>query len=88
MPKRDLKFNVNDDVRVKLRPAGLLAVEAHYKKHGLDPAPYLAMMKPEDGWYTMPLWEFMNLLGPHTYMGPPTPFETEVVLLGVEVPDA
>ena len=89
MPKRDLKFNVNDYVRIKLRGDGLYILKAHYERLGLAPEPYLEMLRrPDKDAYTMPLWEFMMLFGPHTRMGPTPPFVNDILLVDVEVPDA
>lgn len=79
------KFNVNDYVRVKLKPNGR---EILRKKHELLNARYpkakLHYREPledSDGWSKWQLWELMSKFGEHIHLGCDAPFETTIEIL-------
>jgi hypothetical protein len=67
-------FNVNHEVRVRLKERGR-AIVAEERPHKRVDA---------DGWSTWQLWDLMQCFGPHIVFGGPVPFETNIELL----PDA
>jgi hypothetical protein len=80
----ELKFNLNDWVKVKLTDKGkniyyhqFDAINQTYEKQIIKPHyPELT----EDGYYKTQLWCLMNLFGEHLYMGFDPPFGTEIIL--------
>jgi len=80
--KKEIPFNVNSFIKVRMRPAGWAEFERQLRELRLDPAPYRAMHpEDKDGYSKWQLWDFIRTVGPITYMGPPTPYETEIILL-------
>jgi hypothetical protein len=85
----NVKFNVNNPVRVRITPEGrkLISEPQRIPVTGgiitLDP---IAADHKEDaeGWSEWQLWELAQVFGPHIYLGCNVPFETEIQLLGVE----
>jgi len=85
---KELKFNINDEVRVRLTDIGR---EIYFHKNDKmnerihcfkgKPFPQKFPEEDADGWYTTQLWELMKLFGRHINMGSKNPFETEIILL-------
>lgn len=76
------KVNVNDFVKVKLKPEGLQILRDHHErvfKHRLDKFPFTSRID-EDGYYKMQIWEFMQHFGSEISLGRPAPFETDVMI--------
>lgn len=85
---RDVKFNINESVRVRLSNSGKLI---HRRQHD-----ELRTQYPSIGKYTPPktdaqgysrwqLWSLMQTFGPSISLGTEPPFETEIIF---EAPDA
>lgn len=73
-----MKFNINDNVRVKLTQSGLDALRKDHGKLFKGAFSYIEPDIDEEGWTTFQLWELMDRLGSHIVMGCPLPFETEI----------
>ncbi len=79
-----VEFNINDSVRFKVRGAGEDIL--HRWRHRADDVLKRAnletpeVMPDPDGFYEMQMWEFMQVFGPHCYMGPVPPIETTILL--------
>lgn len=71
-----VRFNINDDVLIRLLSRGEEQFAKYYRDLKLDPEQYRTAHY--DGRLKMPLWEVMQIFGPITYMGPEPAFETEV----------
>ena len=80
-----VRFNVNDNVRVKVTDAGRKAYRAYHDQLGLNPDDYNLKVGP-DGWTEMQLWEVMQYFGHATYNGCDVPFETEIELKALSTP--
>jgi hypothetical protein len=70
-----VEFNVNDHVQVKLTDEG----------RGVLRGARWPFTEDADGWARFQMWELMQLLGPHIYMGFSLLFETTV---RIETPNA
>ena len=83
-----VRFNINDNVRVKLTPKG----KAHYlHKHeemvgftGQDPFPFEPKKEDKDGWSTWQLWDLMNTFGDEMRLGATACFEDNEILLEMD----
>ena len=82
-----MKFNINQNVKVKLTDRGRkILEEKHVEFINSFPALpedvkiYKPKKEDEEGWSTWQLWNLMHTLGPHCYMGPMPPFETEIII--------
>jgi hypothetical protein len=73
-----MKFNINDDVRVKLNENGW---DIH-KKYWLPycSGNYTPPKADADGYVKFQLWDFMNIYGPHMVMGLPIPFDPYIII--------
>ena len=81
---REIKFNVNYQVRVKLTPYGVSCLYKNYQRQkeiwegvGLN---QFTIRLDEDGYYRTQLWSLMQEFGEHIHLSR-TPFETEIILL-------
>jgi len=70
------KFNINDDVKVKLNEEGLKV----WKKANF----YNELQKDENGYYTFQFWDFMNIFGEHIYLGSNCLFENNSLFFNEE----
>jgi hypothetical protein len=77
------KFNVNDNVKVKLTDYGKKLLKAEHErfwaKHSRDVA-YEPKREDANGYVTFQLWELMARLGPSIVMGLELPFKTEILI--------
>jgi len=78
-----MKFNINNNVRVKLTDKGR---EIHRKKYdnlwnGYHSLPYIPVEEDENGWSTWQLWQLMSNFGDSMYNGCDLPFETEIEIM-------
>lgn len=74
-----MRFNINDKVRVKLKPSGIEALEKNYHALGLDRyEPFEPPVEDEDGWSEWQLWRLVEEIGPHLCIGAECPIETEI----------
>lgn len=76
-----MEFNINDKVRVKLTDHGRKVLESDHnkfwKKVGKE-VMYIPPVEDSDGWSSWQLWNLMQELGPHIYIGCEIPFETTI----------
>ena len=79
----NVKFNVNETVRVRLTERGRKVLEEEH--HALyDRFPlgnrreYIPVTEDEDGWSEWQLWILMSHFGVHTGLGFDPCFETEI----------
>lgn len=71
-----VKFNLNDQVKVKLTDVGIAAINTHFSDLRLAvPDKYIAGW---DGCITLSVWEMMNIFGNYCYNGCQPPIQTEV----------
>jgi hypothetical protein len=73
-------INLNDRVRIKLRPAGLFAYNLYILGLRLKPEDY-PLPIDKDGYVEMHLWEVMMYFGTHCHIGTELPMETEIEIL-------
>ena len=73
-----MKFNVNDEVKIKLTERGLEILEKEDLVSLFDHSKC-----DEDGWYKVQLWWLMSVFGKHIYLGCNVPFETEIEICEV-----
>jgi len=82
-----MKFNINDDVKVKLTETGReILREQHEELRGLWPTfpGYEEPKEDKDGWTTYQMWCLMESFGQHVAMGLTMPFETTIEIPEVE----
>lgn len=78
---KKIKFNINDNVYVKLTNEGKRAYQEYRSKYDLNALGIKApTVKKENGYSVFQMWEVMQIFGPYIYMGCPVPFETEIKL--------
>lgn len=71
--KFTVKFNINDDVRVRLTDIG---------RRILDKDGSLEFVKTDkDGWSTFQFWVLMEIFGKYIYNGCSVPFKTEIEII-------
>jgi hypothetical protein len=73
-----IRVNINDRVLIRVRENGRRLFDAHYQTLHLDPEVYWKMAVQWDGRLRLHLWEVMHIFGPGCYMGPESPFDTEI----------
>lgn len=81
-----MKFNINSEVKVKMKPMGhAIHRAAHmklYHDYPLNSKPeYVPIKEDEEGWSTWQLWRLMNEFGEHLYNGAEIPFEAEIEIV-------
>ena len=84
---KEIKFNTNHDVKVKLTDYGRDILRKQHQEFlkqwpsakGLveDGLP----KEDSDGWSTWQLWSLMSELGEYLYLGGKLPFETNIIIL-------
>lgn len=85
-----MKFNVNNNVRVRLTAEGLDILRVQHEKLAKEYPKVLAYRAPftppasVDGWTTYQLWWLMAVFGNYMSCGCNPPFETEIDI--VETP--
>lgn len=88
-----MRFNINNEVKVRLTDAGREAHRKNYeelKTFGLERLKaaewhnYTPPKEDADGWSRWQLWDLMRQFGPHITHGMSTPFETEIEILESE----
>lgn len=70
---KQITFNINDEVRIKLTELGEKLYTEKYSKH------YFAK-KDENGYIEIQLWQVMSIFGPHMYNSGDLPFETDIII--------
>lgn len=76
-------LNLNDTVRVKIKPEGVELLRREYEARFADypkVGPYTPPKVDNDGYSRWQLWSFMQDFGPHIHLGMLPPFETEILL--------
>jgi hypothetical protein len=87
----NIKFNMNDYIRVKLTARGVAIHKQSHEKlmnamrpNGAYEVPkWLAYEPPKleaDGYWREQLWQVMQLFGPHILVGMYSPIETEIII--------
>jgi hypothetical protein len=85
---RDVKFNINDYVRVRLSNGGKLTHRRQHdelRKQFPSIGKYVPPKVDSDGYSRWQLWSLMQTFGPAISLGSEPPFETEIIF---EVADA
>lgn len=84
MSNKEIKFNLNDTVKVKLTEHGI-AIMKHQHKALQDAYPaYKAEFNSpvdEDGYARFQFHSFIQTFGAYTYLGCEMPFDTEAILI-------
>lgn len=76
MSVSSIKFNINENVNVRLTPYGRIILNKAF------PDWYTPYPEDSEGWTTFQLWKLMAMFGPHTRMGGLNEcFETEIEIL-------
>lgn len=84
--KKEIKFNVNDYVHIKLTPLGKKVYLGHYNEYReLSYQPLMKRMpkytkSEKKGYHKFQLWEIMQIFGEIIYNGCKMPFKTEIIL--------
>lgn len=81
-----MKLNLNDIVKVKIRPLGHEILESNYRYFIgclIDKYPYTQPRVDENGYSEMQLWEVARQFGTYMLNGAELPIETEII-----IPDA
>ncbi len=74
----NMRFNVNEYVKVRLTDRGREILRQRRTALGLD----ALEIREDDGWSQWQLWELMSIFGPHIYLGTyPLPFETDIEIV-------
>jgi len=85
-----MKFNINNNVRVKLTDLGRKLHRENHNKIFEFAAEFrtddyynefYAPIEDSAGWSTWQFWELMQIFGPYLYNGGEVPFETEIEIL-------
>lgn len=69
--------DLNAQVTVVLTPEGVGIWEHYWHSVGLPPS---KVEQPVDGALTLPLWECMQVFGPHMHFGFPPPMSTKITI--------
>lgn len=79
----EIKFNINECVKVKLTPIGVqILKDEHNELRKACPSIGRFKLKlDKDGYYKCQLHVLFNTFGEYINVGSETPFETEIVLL-------
>lgn len=85
----DFKFNVNQQVKVKLTEKGIKilkekhdSLNEHIISRGGTPLGEFELRLDEDGYYRTQLWCLMHDFGKHMFIGTDNPFETDMIFVG------
>ena len=73
-----MKFNINDNVRVKLTAFGFKVYAAHMAPYEMGP--HIPPKVDSEGYSTFQLWYLMSVFGPVIFMGNKLPFDTDILL--------
>jgi hypothetical protein len=73
-----MKFNINDDVKVKLTPVGFEIHRKYWAPYTSND--YIPPRVDDEGYSTFQLWDLMVIFGSHIHMWGNNPFETEIIL--------
>lgn len=93
MKKQDIKFNINDYIKVKLTPKGkMILYEQHEQflksisEERRSKFPYKLTLD-EDGYFKEQMWSIMNTFGSYIVMGTDNVFETNIIMCNVQIND-
>lgn len=76
-----MKFNINDNVKVRLTEQGFIVHKKYYTQYLVGSSfTYSPPKVDEEGFSTFQMWELMQIFGPYIYMGDKLPFHTEIQL--------
>jgi hypothetical protein len=80
-----MKFNVNDEVRVKLTSFGRSIHRLQWEAREQSVRELLGAYEPpiedSEGWSTWQLWELMHSFGAHCFNGCIIPFEMQIDII-------
>lgn len=83
-----MKFNLNNNVKVKLTQIGRDELKRQhielYTSLGQPEEPYIPKKEDKEGWSTFQMWSLMNKFGNMIGMGISQPFETVIEI--IEIP--
>jgi hypothetical protein len=83
---KEIKFNINDTVKVKLTPYGVQTLKnniAEVNKKlppNAKPLRYIPMKKDKNGYTEFQLWSLMNNFGHVISLTSEAPFETNILI--------
>ena len=79
---KEVSFNLNHYVKVKLTERGVNILRKNYNKlpHELTEKYPFQIKLTGDGYYKNQMWQIMQDFGEYIGMGMDTPFETEIIL--------
>ncbi|MBR1230243.1 hypothetical protein JQ600_35700 [Bradyrhizobium sp. AUGA SZCCT0176] len=77
-----MKFNINNEVKVRLTESGRRIHRAQWDQLGITSFPYQPPKEDSRGWSKWQLWCLMRDFGPHLNNGFDPPFKTEI-----DIPD-
>lgn len=87
---KEIKFNINEYVRIKLNPDGIEIYESRYdvlidrqKKYGIEGTkrPIYSEDCDGEGYIKMQMWYFMELFGEHISIVKNPPFESNIFFI-------
>jgi hypothetical protein len=79
-----IKFNINNNVSVKLTRAGINHFYEHHERFGIiTDGPQI----DEHGWHKTQLWSLMSIFGERMYLGAANMFSTDIILHQTEICD-
>lgn len=71
-----MKFNINNTVKVKLKPSGWEIHRKYWLPFCIDG--YIPPKQDNNGYVEFQLWDLMAVFGSHLYMGCDSPFELDI----------
>jgi hypothetical protein len=86
---KEIPFNINWDIKVKLNDAGRTHLYSFYSTVFRESDNYKQFMQSSldthkadaQGYSRFQLWEFMQIFGPSIYMSRPSLFDLTIILL-------
>lgn len=78
--KKNIKANLNDNVKFKLTEEGRIHVKALNRHHPVYSHAPLVLKEDGDGWCRMTLWEFASIFGETFMCGLHTTVETSIII--------
>jgi hypothetical protein len=81
----DVRINLNQKIKVKLKDEAFPIIEKQLsflpEEVKNNVIQEIRDEKDEDGYNVFQIHTFMNLFGPYSYMGPPPPYDLNVILI-------
>jgi len=79
LEKREVAFNINEYVKVKLTARGLKIHKSEYTRFMPSDWVYVKPSVDENGYSKFQMWNLMSIFGEHISMTLEPPFETEII---------